>query len=467
MAVPKVVICGRPNVGKSSLLNVLARRRVSIVDPTAGVTRDRISIDVELPADSEGMGEGRAIELIDTGGFGVVDQQQLEGHVERQIASGLDEADVLLFVVDAQAELSNLDIESAELIRRLAGPKRKPVLLIANKVDAEKYEADAWDSMTLGLGEPIMTSATTGHNRLALIDALHRALDRLPDLDDEPANSSADPALMVAIVGKRNAGKSTLVNALVGEERVIASDVEGTTRDSVDVKLTWEDRRYTLIDTAGLRRGKSVKQDLEYYAQHRALRSIRRADVCLFLIDATLPISAVDKKLAQEILKHHRPTVLVVNKWDLVGKKASQEDYAEYLDKEMMGFSFAPIVFTSATDGQGLAEALAMADNLREQTLHRMGTGELNRFFEALAQERGPSGKGGRHAKIYYASQVSVDPPAIALFVNDPKLIDGNYERFILNRMRDELPFSEVPIKLLLRGKQKMTAAERVANKEM
>ncbi|MFW5681795.1 MAG: ribosome biogenesis GTPase Der [Phycisphaeraceae bacterium] len=461
---PKVVIAGRPNVGKSSLLNALARRKVSIVDATAGVTRDRVATLVELPP-PEGIDPAcEAIELIDTGGYGVVDQQHLEAEVERQIATGLAEADVVLFVVDAQQGITPLDEAVADLLRKSLGDR--PVVTIANKVDGESLEAQAYEAMSLGLGEIVLASATTGHNRPELINAVHEAIHRSDwrrrAEADRRSENDRETGLLIALVGKRNAGKSTLVNALAGQERVIVSEQQGTTRDSVDVRFEMDGRVFTAIDTAGLRRGRSVKQDLEYYAQHRALRSIRRADVCLLLIDAAEPVSAVDKKLGQEILRHHRPTVIVVNKWDLASEQATQEDYAEYLDKELKGFTFAPIVFTSATEKTGLAEAVAVAENLYAQTQHRVGTGELNRFIETVTTERGPVSRHGKRAKIYYASQVATDPPTIALFVNDPELIDQNYQRFLLNRMRDELPFSEVPIKLFIRGKPKMTAAERI-----
>ncbi|QDU73019.1 ribosome biogenesis GTPase Der [Mucisphaera calidilacus] len=466
---PKIVIVGRPNVGKSSLLNMLAGRRISIVDDMAGVTRDRIAATAEIPGQPGE--EPRPVEVIDTGGYGIKDSQNLTREVEQQIANGLAEAHLVLFVVDAQTGVVPLDQTVAEVLRQSLGKgtDRKPCLVIVNKVDAEKLEADAYEAASLGLGQPLFISAKTGHNKRLFLDTLRREIDRL-NLPDTPEDT-LDPGIRIAIVGKRNAGKSTLTNALAGDQRVIVSEAEGTTRDAVDVRfeVPTDDgnatRVFTAIDTAGVRKRKSMKQDIEYYAHHRALRSIRRADVCLLLIDATLPISQVDKQLGHEILEHHRPTVIVINKWDLAEKNHTEEEYAEYLDNELKGFSFAPIVFISAKNEEGMREMLALVANLYEQANHRVGTGEINRVVETIMAERGPSSKHGKIAKVYYATQTAVHPPTVTIFVNDPDLFNPNYQRFILNRFRDELPYSEVPINLQIRGKPKQTLAERLEGK--
>jgi GTP-binding protein len=464
---PKIVIVGRPNVGKSSLLNLLAGRRVSIVDPTAGVTRDRVSTVISIPGENKGDPFHR-VELIDTGGYGIEDSMNLTAEVEQQIAHGLAEADLVLFVVDGQTGIVTLDRTVARVLRQSAG-RDKPMLLIANKVDAEAQEAGALDAASLGFGQPILVSAKTRHHLHNLYDAIRENIDFTIDRGgpDEPI----DHTTKVALVGKRNAGKSTLVNALAGSDRVIVSEKEGTTRDSVDVRVELElksgNQTLTLIDTAGVRKTKSLSGDIEFYSQHRSLRSVRRADVCLLLIDAAVPISQVDHQLVNEINKHYRPTVIVVNKWDLAQENYEQEEYAEYLDDALKGLSFAPLVFVSASKAEGIREAIAMAMNLVEQAAHRVTTSELNSFIEQVMQERGPAAsKGGKRAKIYYATQLSVSPPTIALFVNDPDLFDNNYQRYLLNRMRDELPFAEVPIKLLVRGKQKMPADQRIAMRE-
>jgi GTP-binding protein len=464
-ALPKVVIVGRPNVGQSSLLNRLAGRRVSIVDPTAGVTRDRVATVIDIPPPREDPdGPTRQAELIDTGGYGIEDSQNLTAQVEQQIAHGLAEADLVLFVVDAQAGIVPLDRTVARVLRT-SGGQQKPILLIANKVDADNLEPAAFEAAELGFGDPLCVSAETKYH-------LHRLQDALRDrLDFDETRDEQDPGIRLALVGKRNAGKSTLINALAGSDRVIVSEQEGTTRDSVDVRIeldTTEGKRvFTAIDTAGVRKTKSLAGDIEFYSQHRSLRSVRRADVCLLLIDAAVPVSQVDHQLVNEINKHHRPTVIVVNKWDLAEQRYTQDEYAEYLEDSLKGLPFAPIIFISATQREGMEEVVAMALNLHEQASHRVTTSELNGFMEMIQQERGPAAsKGGKQPRIYYATQLDTNPPTIALFVNLPDLFDHNYQKFLLNRIRDELPFAEVPIRLLVRGKTRMSPDERAAAKD-
>jgi len=463
--IPKLVIVGRPNVGKSSLLNLLARRTVAIVDPTAGVTRDRVSITVEIPADRRGAPD-RHLQVTDTGGYGITDlevgdhgnSRDMTADVERQIERGLRDADAVLLVIDAQDGVTSLDEQFAAVLRKTVGDK--PVITVANKVDSERYEPAAYDAANLGFGQVVPVSAKTNFQKHALYDAIRDVIDwdqfgptRSSESGQSTEGDSEHPPL-IAIVGKRNAGKSTLVNALARDERVIVSEQPGTTRDAVDVDVEIDGHKLTLIDTAGVRKTKSLAGDIEFYSQHRALRSVRRADVCLLLVDAAVPVSQVDNQLVNEILKHHRPTVVLVNKWDLAEKDYTQDQYVAYLDDALKGLSFAPIVFVSAKDNQGLTDAIAMALNLYEQARHRVGTGELNRIVEAIINERGPSSRLGTQAKLYYATQTGVDPPTLALFVNNPELFEGGYERFLMNRFRDELPFSEVPIKLLFRARK-------------
>jgi GTP-binding protein len=456
MGLPQVAIVGRPNVGKSSLLNRLARRRVSIVDPTPGVTRDRVStiLEIDAPTDTPKGTPARLVEVIDTGGYGVytaegkrfdeagIDLSVLTPEIEAQIRLARERAQLVLLVVDAQASITALDETIARLLREEGSAER--VLVVANKVDGEEWVAHGLEAAAFGLGEPICVSAANGFGMRALLDALWERIE------ETEAEIEAEPEMKLAIVGKRNAGKSTLINAWAGEERVIVSEVPGTTRDSVDVRFEIEGRAMIAIDTAGVRKRKSFADDIEYYAYHRMLNSIRRADVVLLLIDASLEVSQVDKKLAQELQRQYKPTVIVVSKWDLVDEsKTSPEDYLEYLTEQLRGLDFAPIVFISAREGEGLASLAAMAFNLYEQAGHRESTGRLNRVVEEILRKRGPSSRLGTQAKLFYASQIDVHPPTIVLKVNQPKLFEGRYERYLLNRLREELPFSEVPIRLL------------------
>lgn len=454
---PQIVIVGRPNVGKSSILNMLAGRRVAIVDPTPGVTRDRVAVEVALPP-AERNGPFRYCTVIDTGGYGVYSGDDelcvLTDDIENQISTAMLEADLVLFVVDTRSGITPLDHQVAQLLRRRLGDNT-PILLVANKTDHENYEPDAMEAMKLGFGEPQMLSTTSGRGKHELIDAIAERIDF--DTECQPDESQ----MLLAVVGKRNAGKSTLINALAGSNRVIASELPGTTRDSVDVKVKLPDERVlTAIDTAGLRKRKSVKEDVEYYSAHRALRSIRRADAVLLLIDATEPVSRVDKKLSEEILDHYKPTVIVINKWDLVEDKLKPGDYLEYLTDALRGLDFAPIVFVSALNNDQVTEAVETAFDLYEQAGKRIGTGELNRHVKDILEQRGPSSKLGHRAKVYYVTMPTVHPPTIVLFVNHEEMFTPQYRRYMLNEFRKRTPYEEVPIKLEVRPRSRRTSPD-------
>lgn len=435
MALPTVVILGRPNVGKSALLNMLARQRISIVDARAGVTRDRVSAVVEH--------RGRYLELVDTGGVGIVDDDHLEAHIENQIHQALGRANLALIVVDVRAGLTPLDQRVAELCRRLA----VPTVLVANKVDAEQHRPEAAEFIRLGYGEPVCVSALHGSGRQALLERICTLLG-----PDEGAAPEA-PVMKLAIVGKRNAGKSTLVNALAGEERMIVSETPGTTRDAVDVRFEKNGRTFVAIDTAGVRKKRRMA-DIEFYSYTRALQSIRRADVVLLLIDAAVPISAVDAKLAAAILDEYKPVVLGVNKWDLAAGRATPEDYDRYLAELLPALRFAPVALLSAKTGKNVAATIDVASALHRQARTRVGTGQLNSALEAILAGGAPTPRrGGKPLKIYYATQVAVAPPTLVLFCNRPELVAADYRRFLENRLRELLPFREVPIRLLFRSR--------------
>lgn len=456
---PKVAIVGRPNVGKSSLLNTLSGRRISIVDPTAGVTRDRVSTEVELPPARRG-GKPRHCELIDTGGYGVYSGDEewgsLTADVERQIGLAVDESQLILFIVDAQSGIAPLDQEVARLLRKRVADLSK-VVLVANKVDDRSHEAAAMDTMRLGFGEPAMVSATGKRGKHELLELISQRLG-------ESAQAAPKASgLLLAIVGKRNAGKSTLVNTLAGAERVIASEIPGTTRDSVDVRFEIDGRTLTAIDTAGIRKRKSLANDIEYYSLHRALRSIRRADVVVLLIDATEQVGTIEKQLGSEIVEHFKPCVLAVNKWDLVQERTTTDKYVEYLEKVLTGLTYAPMAFISAKDNDNVRGLVKTASDLHEQAGQRVPTGQLNAVVQQILQQRGPSTRLGRQAKVYYATMASVHPPTIALFVNHPELFTQSYQRYLTNQFRKHLPYEEVPIRLLIRGRRREDAEQRTA----
>jgi len=443
MRLPTVAIVGRPNVGKSSLLNRLVGQRISIVDPTPGVTRDRISVPCPI-------GEGY-VELVDTGGIGIVDHDDLTDHVEDQIAFGLAEANLLIFLVDARQGVTPLDRHVAERLRRLA----VPVILVANKIDEVDMVAETAELNSLGFGEPIAVSAHHGLGIGRLADEAARVLGELPENPPEAA------LMKLAIVGKRNAGKSTFINTLAGEQRVIVSETPGTTRDSVDVTVDLGGRKFMLIDTAGIRkRRRIVQNDIEFYGYHRALRSIRRADVVALMTDASVPVSKVDKDLSRDIVDEFKPVLLVVNKWDLARSAAAGEDYADYFAKVLPELSYAPICLTSATTGVNVRQTIHLAEQLYDQSRIRVPTAQLNSVIGQITAKRGPSHKSGtRPPKILYVSQITTCPPTIICFVNDVRSFDRGYQRFLVNQLRLHLPYAEVPIRVLFRSHRRHEGA--------
>jgi GTP-binding protein len=437
MSLPIVAIVGRPNVGKSSLLNLLAGRMISIVDPTPGVTRDRVSAVCEI-------GE-RYFELIDTGGYGIEDHDDLTELVEDQIRYAIAGASLILFVVDIQEEITPLDQEVARLLR---GAKT-PVQLVANKTDAGKHEQRAGEFVVLGFGEPVCVSALHRLRRRDLLELI------VAKIGAEAGTEAPDPVMKLAMVGRRNVGKSSFINALAGEERVIVSEVPGTTRDAIDVRFEIDGREFLAIDTAGLRKRGKWSTDIEFYGYNRALASIRRADVVLLLIDAAMPIGEVDKKLARLLLDEYKPCVLVVNKWDLAKGRADAEDYGVYLTKTLPQVFYAPVAFTTAVTGRNIRATIELAQSLFKQARTRVTTGQLNRAIEeTLAAQQPMATKHGGQPKIYYATQVSVCPPTIALFVNSPAMMREQYRRFVEKRLRASLPFEEVPLRLLWRPRK-------------
>jgi GTP-binding protein len=435
---PRVAIVGRPNVGKSTLANRMCGSRVSIVEPTAGVTRDRVAVPARLTT-ADGV---RWVEVVDTGGIGIVDRDDLGGQVEEQVASALASAQIVLWVVDVRDGITPLDQEVA---RRLRGVSL-PVVLVANKVEGSRLAWDIDDFRRLGVREgPFAISAQNGEG---LEPLYQRIVELLPPADgDEPV--PVPPAMKLAVVGQRNAGKSTFINRLAREERMLVSEIPGTTRDAVDVAFERDGEMFVAIDTAGVRKKKSHQDAIEFYSDARAHKSIRRADVVLLLFDVTRRLSAIDKGLARYAVDHYKPVILGANKWDLV-EGLSPEDFRAYIDDQLPALSFAPVSFMSAKVGHGVDSTLRLARDLFAQAGTRVTTGELNRVFARALEARAPTSSG--HAvRIRYATQAETSPPTFVLFVNDKRHFSKDYLRYLSNRLREELPFKEIPVRLVLR----------------
>ncbi|MCA9083173.1 MAG: ribosome biogenesis GTPase Der [Planctomycetaceae bacterium] len=443
MGIPKVAIVGRPNVGKSSLMNWLAGKLLSVVDPTAGVTRDRVTWVMHE--------HGRYFELVDTGGIGIVDSDDLSNDIERQIDVGLNECDVLMFVVDAKAGLTPLDQMVAERLRKID----KPTLLVVNKCDSTRLDIDAANFLKLSNGPSVITSVKGNRNRAELMEAIVRILPQATESEElEGAALIEPPEMRLAIVGRRNVGKSTFINQLAECERVIVSEVAGTTRDSIDIRFTVDGHTFVAIDTPGVRKKKSLANDIEFYGLVRAQKSIRRADVVLMFFDATRTISRVDKQLVDEINEHNKPCIFVVNKWDLGLKEDMTIDrWAKYLFSTFASMRHVPIAVLTAKDGRNIRKVINLAQSIHKQAQARMSTGRLNRALKSALSRNPPPHRKNKRPKIYYASQVAVSPPTIVVKCNEPELFDESWKRYLLGFLREVSPFQEVPIRMIMRSR--------------
>lgn len=437
---PIVAIVGRPNVGKSSLFNRLVGQPIAIVDPTPGTTRDRILHEVRR--------NGARFDLVDTGGIGVVDERKLESDVYQQVERAIATADRIVFLVDVRDGLLPLDIDIAKTLRKI----RERVILVVNKVDHDGLENDAYQFLSLGFGEPLTISAAQATGLNTLVDTL---LESLPAMKDDGVEEPDDGAVRLAFVGRRNVGKSSLTNALCGDQRVIVADLPGTTRDAVDVKLEKDGTVYSLIDTAGLRkRTQMIEDDLEFFSACRTERAIRRADVVLVVIDASDEIAAVDKKIARFVEVEGKPTILVVNKWDLAQQlHASKQTYLTWLHDRLPGLAYAPAVFTCALTGLDVGQLLTIASELKQEAKGRVTTSVLNEIVELAVQQRRPRKVGPQPTKIYYATQAETSPPTFIVFVNRTDWIEPGYSRFLEHFIRDRVPFGRVPLRILFKAR--------------
>lgn len=450
MGLPQVAIVGRPNVGKSSVFNWLAQKRLAIVDDQAGVTRDRLSYLM--------CHDGHYFELVDTGGIGCEDVDNLTEQIEEQIQVAIDAANLILFIVDTQTGAMPLDDEVAKRLRHVVDT---PVLCVANKTDNESLDPSADAFYKLGRGRLVRTSVKQNRGRQTLLDLI---VERLPDSVDDEEGTDLVPETnaKIAIVGRRNVGKSTFINELAGTERVIVSEIPGTTRDSVDVRFEIDGKVFTAIDTPGLRRRKSIKTDIDFYGLHRAQRSIRRADIVLMFLDAGQRIGKVDKQLCGTIAAQYKPCIFVVNKWDLNASSMPTDKWVQYLHDTFRTMHYVPIAFITAKTGRNVKALINHAQMLFKQSQSRVATSMLNRIVRSALEYNPPPLDNHHQSKIYYATQVSTCPPTIVMFCKNPKSFAATYRRYLLRAMRDNLECSEVPIKLYLRSRDRDDVRDEV-----
>lgn len=441
MSVPKVAIVGRPNVGKSSIMNWLAHKRVSIVDPMAGVTRDRVTYLMHV--------QERYFELVDTGGIGIVDVGDLSDEIDTQIRIGIEQADLILFVVEGSVGITALDEEVGRRLRKVDKPK----LLVVNKCDSPKLDREVAEFFRLA-DCPMVTVSVKGNRNQD--DLLKGILDNLPEPDEVEAEQGEDleedPELKLAIVGRRNVGKSTFINQLAESDRVIVSEIPGTTRDSIDVRFQMDGKSFVAIDTPGVRKRKSLANTVEWYGLVRAKRSIRRASVSLMFFDCMETISRVDKQLVSEIHNECKPCIFVVNKWDLA-QDAEIATWAEYLFKNFAHMRHVPVAVITAQTGRNVKKLINLAQAIYKQARTRVPTGELNRVVRAAVKNWPPPSRMNRNPRILFATQVATEPPTIVIKCNAAELFDEDYKRYLLGVFREQLPFKEVPIKLYFRSK--------------
>ena len=438
MAKPIVAIVGRPNVGKSTLFNRIAGERISIVEDTPGVTRDRIYADAEWL--------DHHFTLIDTGGLEPDSDDMMLKHMYSQAEIAISSADVILFVVDVRTGMTDMDMQVANILRKAD----KPVVLAVNKVDdLAKYGMQVYEFYSLGLGDPFGVS---GGQMIGLGDLLDEVVKHFPaDKDD----SAEDDSIKVAIIGKPNVGKSSLVNRILGENRVIVSDVAGTTRDAIDSEYELNGQKCVFIDTAGMRRKAKIKESIEKYSIIRAVAAVERADVCILMINAVEGITEQDTKVAGIAHEAGKAVIIAVNKWDLIEKdNHTMNKFLKDIDTEFKYLSYAPRIFISAATGQRVTKLFELITMVSENNSRRIATGMLNDvLIEAMAMNQPPAEK-GKQLRIYYMTQVSVKPPTFVLFVNDTELLHFSYKRYLENQLRDAFGFVGTPIHFIARNRK-------------
>ncbi|MBO4572270.1 MAG: ribosome biogenesis GTPase Der [Clostridia bacterium] len=432
---PIVAIVGRPNVGKSTFFNKITGTKISIVKDHPGVTRDRIYCDAEWC--------GYKFTLVDTGGIELKSQDEMWMHIKKQAELAIDAADVIIFMTSAKDGVTSADAEVAERLRK----SRKPVVLVVNKLDNYRRE-ELFDFYALGLGEPIGVSSEQSKG---FGDCLEEVCKNFPKNDEDEAESEV---IKIAVVGKPNAGKSSLVNKILGYDRTIVSDISGTTRDAIDTPFTLDDQKYVLIDTAGIRKKKAVEEDIEYYSVIRALGSVRRADVSLIVVDSEVGLTEQDVKIAGYVHEQGKPSVIVMNKWDVIEKDTNTiNEFRKKLDNDLAFMDYYKSAFISAKTGQRIEKTLVAAKEALENSKKRITTGTLNEVIGDAVRMNEPPSKKGRRLKIYYSVQDGVCPPTFVIFVNNAELVHFSYKRYLENVIRKTFDFSGTPIRIFFKEK--------------
>ncbi len=445
-AKPLVALVGRPNVGKSTLFNRIVGRRLAVVSEVAGTTRDRLYTDSEW--------SGVAFTVVDTGGIELTqgwqseplseDSEQFLPLIRKQAAVAIQDAEVVVQVVDGQVGITAADREVADILRQT----NKPVIVAANKLESTNLQHDAYEFYELSVGEVFAISALHGSGTGDLLDAIVLAIPQVEAEDEE------DESIKIAILGRPNVGKSTLLNKLVGEERVIVSPIAGTTRDAIDSKLLWHGQEFTLIDTAGIRRRGKIDPGIEKYSVLRAMKALKRADVALLLIDASMGVTSQDTHVAGMLAEESAGVVVLVNKWDLVVKDNYTLNQYEAQVREALNFlPFAPILFISAETGQRIHKILPTVLEVNEARYLRLSTAQVNNFLREALETNPPPHHGIKQVRFFYATQVSVTPPTFVFFVNNKEYIHFSYERYLENRLRKAFPFPGTPVRLVFRSR--------------
>lgn len=438
MSLPVVAIVGRPNVGKSTLFNRIIQNRDAIVDDQPGVTRDRKYVQTDWA--------GHPFLLVDTGGYVPDSEDLFERAIVRQVQSAIAEATVIVFLVDGNAGVTAIDEEIARILLRSG----KPVVLVVNKIDNKKKEMNAAEFFELGFTEQISISALNGRS---IGDFLDRVVQFFPDKKDQPVPPE-EPTISLAVIGRPNVGKSSFVNAILGQDKNIVTEIPGTTRDAIDTEFKYYGKTFLLIDTAGLRKKARVKDDVEFYSTVRSLQSLRRCDVAVIMVDATLGVESQDMKILNEAVKLHKGIILAVNKWDLIEKDANTAKAfeADIRDK-LKNLDYVPVIFISALTRKRVFKVIELAKTVYAERSKTLKTSALNKFLEDILARYAPPSMDRKEVKINYCTQVKSSPPVIAFFTNAPKSIRENYRSYIENRLREKFGFRGVPLSLVFKKK--------------